>query len=121
MNPTAIEMFSSVGVVVLCIVLGVMALAVFFTVLSRMGESGQKPDTIAIRGILKKDTWATVHMSGAESFDRVKFIGFTNTESFKTHLPHQLNGMVILEDANGCKFVVRAKSIRMIVVEPQQS
>jgi hypothetical protein len=119
MNLTAIEMFSTLGVGVLCIVLGVMALAIFFTVLGRVKRAGQNPETIAVRGILTRDTWAKVYMSGSEDFERVRFIGFTNTESIKTHLPYELNGMVILEDQEGRRFLVRAKSIRMIVIEPE--
>ena len=120
MNQTAIEMFSTIGVVVLCIVLGIMALAIFFTVLARINRAGANPETIAIRGVLKKDTWVKVYTSGPETFDRVRFIGFTNTESMKTHLPYELNGMVILEDERGCRFLVRAKAIRMIIVEPEE-
>jgi len=119
MNHTAIEMFSSLGVGVLCIVLGIMALGIFFSVLGRINQGGAKPETMSVRGVLKKDTWAKVYMSGAETFERVRFIGFTNTESIKTHLPYELNGMVILEDEQGCRFLVRAKAIRMIVVEPE--
>ena len=114
-------MFSTFGVAILCIALGIMALAIFFTLLGRINKSGSKPETVAIRGILKKDTWATVHMAGSETFDRVRFIGFTNTDSMKTHLPYELNGMVILEDAEKRRFLVRAKSIRMIVVDPDQN
>lgn len=120
MNPTAVEMFSTLGVGVLCVVLGVMALAIFFTVLSRINSGGAKPETMSVRGVLKKNTWATVHMTGSETFDRVRFVGFTNTESIKTHLPYELNGMVILEDESGRRFMVRAKAIRMIVVEPNR-
>jgi hypothetical protein len=120
MNQTAIEMFSTIGVVVLCIVLGIMALAIFFTVLARINRAGANPETIAIRGVLKKDTWVKVYTSGPETFDRVRFIGFTSTESMKTHLPYELNGMVILEDERGCRFLVRAKAIRMIIVEPEE-
>ena len=98
MNQSAIEMFSTLGVGVLCIVLGIIALAIFFTVLGRISREGPPPETIAIRGILTRDTWAKVYMSGSEDFERVRFIGFTNTESMKTHLPYELNGMVILED-----------------------
>lgn len=98
-----------------------MALAIFFTILSRLNQSGAKPNTMAVRGILKKDTWATVHMSGSETFECVRFIGFTNTESIKTHLPYELNGMVILEDPDKRRFLVRAKAIRMIVVDPDQN
>jgi hypothetical protein len=119
MTPKAIETFSTFGVGVLCAVLGVIALAVFFTVLSWFNTRGAKPETIAVRGVLKKDTWATVHMQGGETFERVRFVGFTNTESFKTLLPIDLNGMVILEDSEGRRFLVRAKAIRMIVIAPQ--
>ncbi len=121
MPQSAIEMFSTVGVAILCIALGIMVLAIFFTILSRLSQSGAKPDTIAVRGILRKDTWATVHMSGSETFERVRFIGFTNTESIKTHLPYELNGMVILEDTDKQRFLVRAKAIRMIVIAPDQN
>ena len=120
MNQSAIEMFSTLGVGVLCVVLGIMALAIFFMLMGRINSAGAKPETIAVRGILKKDTWATVHMSGAETFERVRFIGFTNTESMKTHLPYELNGMVILEDETGCRFLIRSKNIRMIVVASEE-
>jgi hypothetical protein len=119
MNRTAIEVFSTFGVGVLCIVLGIIALAIFFTLMNRISNAGAKPETMAVRGVLKKNTWAKVYMSGSETFERVRFIGFTNTESIKTHLPYELNGMVILEDERGCRFLVRAKAIRMIVVEPE--
>ena len=118
MGHTATETFSTFGVGILCVVLGIITLAVFFTALSWLGSRGATPETMAIRGVLKKDTWATVHMSGAETFERVRFLGFTNTESLKNHFPYELNGMVILEDPEGKRFLVRAKAIRMIVITP---
>ena len=118
MTQQAIETFSRFGVAILCIVLGIIALWAFFTMLNWISGRGAKPEMMAVRGVLKQDTWATVHMSGAETFERVQFIGFTNTESHKTHLPYDLNGMVILEDPEGRRFLVRAKAIRMIVIAP---
>lgn len=118
MNPTALETFGTFGVGVLCLVLGIMALALFFRGLSWIGSRGMGPEGVAVRGVLGKGTWATVHMSGAETFEQVRLIGFTNTESIKNALPHDLSGMVILEDRAGKRFLVRAKAIRMIVVEP---
>lgn len=117
MSRSAIETLSTLGVGVLCVVLGIMALAVFFTLLSRINNAGAKPETISVRGVLKKHTWATVHLAGSETFERVRFVGFTNTESMKTHLPYELNGMVILEDEQRRRFLVRAKAIRMIVID----
>jgi hypothetical protein len=112
------ETLNTFGVGILCVVLGVMALAIFFTLLSRLSSEGAKPEVVAVRGVLKKDTWAMVHMDGAETFERVRFVGFTNTESIKSRLPYELNGMVILEDQEGRRFLVRAKAIRMIVIAP---
>jgi len=120
MSPTAIETFSTFGVAILCIALGIMALSLFFSLVSFLSSRGGKPETIAVRGILKNDTWATVHLSNAETFDRVKFVGFTNAASMKNQLPYELNGMVILEDESKKQFMVRAKAIRMIVVDPDQ-
>jgi len=34
----------------------------------------------------------------------------------KTHLPWELNGMVILEDESQARFLVRAKDIKMIEI-----
>lgn len=119
MNPLVVETLSTVGVGVLCVVLGIMALAVFFQVTNRLATRGAAPETLAVRGVLKKGTWATVHMAGAETFERVRFVGFTNTDDLKTRLPYDLNGMVILEDAGGKRYLVRAKAIRMIVIAPE--
>ncbi len=121
MSRSAIEMFSTFGVAILCIALGIMGLAIFFKILSRLSQMGAKPDAMAVRGILKKDTWATVYMTGAKTFDRVRFIGFINSANIKTQLPYELNGMVVLEDPDERRFLVRAKAIRMIVIDPDQN
>lgn len=121
MSQTAIDTFSTFGVGILCIVLGISALAIFFKLLNWLGGRGAKPDSLAVRGVLKKDTWATVHMQGGKTFERVRFIGFTNTEDTKTRLPYDLNGMVILEDSERKRYLVRAKAIHMIVITPPAS
>ena len=118
MSTQAIDTFSTVGVAVLCIVLGIIALAIFFKVSSWLEGRRAKPETMTIRGVLKKDSWAAVHMQGGKTFERVRFIGFTHSEGIKTHLPYELNGMVILEDQQGKRFLVRAKAIQMIVIDP---
>ena len=115
------EMLSVVGAIGLVVVSGIIVLAVFFQLLSRLSSGGGKPDTLSVRGVLKQGTWAKVHMAGGEVFERVRFVGFTNTENIKTRLPYELNGMVILEDEEGRRMLVRAKGIRMIVIEPTGS
>lgn len=118
MTAKAIETLSTFGVGVLCAVLGIIALAVFFSVMNWLNTRGAEPETMAVRGVLQKDTWASVHMQGGETFERVRFIGFTSDESIKRLLPLDLTGMVILEDPDGRRFLVRAKAIRMIVIAP---
>lgn len=113
------ETVSVVGAVVTAIVAGIMVLTLFFRGMAWISGASAKPETVAVRGVLKKDTLATVHLVGGTKFERVRLIGFTNSETMKTHLPFELNGMVILEDEQKQRFLVRAKNIQMIVIAPE--
>ena len=110
-----VETISIAGGIVAAIVAAVVLLTLFYRGMSWI-TGGAKPDTIAVRGVLKKDTLATVHVAGHATFERVRFIGFTSSQTIKTHLPWELNGMVILEDETKTRYLVRAKDIKMIVV-----
>ena len=112
-----VETISIAGGIAAAIVAAVVLLTVFYRGFSWI-TGGEKPDTIAVRGVLKKDTLATVHVAGRKPFERVRFIGFINSQTMKTHLPWELNGMVILEDEAKTRYLVRAKDIKMIVVPP---
>lgn len=112
-----IETISIAGGIGAAIVAAVILLTLFYRGLSWI-TGGEKPDTIAVRGVLKRNTLATVHVAGHKTFERVRFIGFTNSQTMKTHLPWELNGMVILEDETSTRFLVRAKDIKMIIVPP---
>jgi hypothetical protein len=113
-----IETISIAGGIGAAIVAAVILLTLFYRGMSWI-TGGEKPDTIAVRGVLKKNTLATVHVAGHKPFERVRFIGFTNSQTMKTHLPWELNGMVILEDETKTRFLVRAKDIKMIIVPPE--
>lgn len=116
MNSLAVDTFSTFGVGVLCIALAIMLLTLFYRVLAWISNPRGEPEPLTVRGVLKEDTWATVYMTGTKTFERVRFLGYMSSESTKYHLPHELNGMVILEDEAGSRFLVRAKAIRMIVI-----
>ena len=113
-----VDTLSSVGGVVTAMVGGVVVLTLFYRGLAWLSADGEKPNTIALRGVLKRDTLATVHLAGGQKFERVRFVGFTNSEALKTHLPFELNGMVILEDEEKQRYLVRARNIHMIVIPP---
>jgi hypothetical protein len=110
-----IETISLVGGAAAAIVAAIVVLTLFYKGLAWLTGSA-KPETVAVRGVLKKDTLATVHLAGHEPFERVRFIGFTNSQAMKTNLPFELNGMVILEDLNKTRYLVRSKDIKMIIV-----
>lgn len=112
-----IETVSITGGISVAIVVAVMALTLFYRGLSWI-TGGEKPEMIAVRGVLKKDTLATVHVSGHEPFNKVRLIGFTNSQGASGKLPWELNGMVILEDETNTRFLIRAKDIRMIIIPP---
>lgn len=115
---TFIETISVAGGILVAIVAAIIVLTLFFRGLSWISGAGSRPDQIAVRGVLKKDTLATVHLAGGTTFERVRFIGFTNAQTSKAHLPFELNGMVILEDEQNRRYLVRAKNIQLIVVGP---
>lgn len=110
-----IETISIAGGIGAAIVAAVVLLTLFYRGLSWL-TGGKKPDTIDVRGVLKNDTLATVHVAGHKPFERVRFIGFTNSQTMNTRLPWELDGMVILEDETKTRFLVRARDIKMIMV-----
>jgi len=110
-----IETVSVAGGIAAAIVGAVIILTLFYRGLTWLTK-GAKPDRLEVAGILKKNTLANVHVAGHKPFERVRFLGYTNSESMKTHLPWELNGMVILEDESQARFLVRAKDIKMIEI-----
>lgn len=92
-----IETISIAGGIGAAIVAAIILLTIFYQGMSWI-TGGKKPDAFPIGGVLTKHTLATVHVAGHEPFQRVRFIGFTNSQTMKPHLPWELNGMVILED-----------------------
>jgi hypothetical protein len=82
-----VETVSIAGGVAAAIVSAIVILTLFYRGIAWLG-GGTKPETIAVQGVLKKGTLATVHVAGKKTFERVRFIGFTNSETMKTHLPY---------------------------------
>lgn len=115
---TFIETISIAGAVALTIVGVIIVLTLFFRGLSWISGTGSRPDRITLRGVLRKDTLVTVHLAGNKKFERVRFVGFINAQTSTTRLPYELSGMVILEDEQQQRYLVRAKNIQMIVITP---
>jgi len=110
-----VETVSVAGGIAVAIVGVVIVLNLFYRGVAWLSGEG-KPDPMAVHGVLKKNTLATVHVAGSKPFERVRFVGFTNSQSLKTHWPFELDGMVILEDESKTRFLIRSKDIRMVIV-----
>ena len=105
------------GGIAIVVVAAIIVLSLYFTVTSRFSNKGL--ESLTIRGVLGKNTLATVHMAGGTSLERVRLVGFANAGSGKHHVPFDLSGLVILEDEGRQRTLVRAKDVRIIVVPPQ--
>lgn len=113
-----IETLGMTSGILLAFVVAIMILTLFYKGLAWLSGTGAAPESLAVRGVLKKDTWATVLLSGGQTFDRVRFLGYTDATVSKAHLPFDLSGMVILEDEQQKRYLIRAKSIHMITIPP---
>ena len=122
MDALVMETLSTFGVRVLCVSLGLMVVILFFKKvnLSDPPQQSTKPDSLTIQGLITPDTWLTVHTSDSRTFEHVRFVGCTNSETYKSAVPYDLTGLVILEDAEKQRFLVRSSLISMIVVKPEQ-
>jgi len=95
------------------ICIGVMALAVFFTLLNAIQRRFSKTAIIKLKGIFKTSEWLNVHLNGSKTVEHVKFVGVTDPNSMKG-VPYHLNNMVVFETAAGKRVLLRADTIRMI-------
>lgn len=97
----------------------IVFLTLFFKAIAWLSRQGAAPETMGVRGVVGKNHLVAVHLTNGRTFDGVRLIGFTNSQSAKAHLPFELNGMVILEDEQQQRYLVRAKDVKMIVVPPK--
>ncbi len=113
-----IETLGATGGFAIAVVASIMILTLFYKGLAWLGGTGTAPEALAVRGVLKKDTWATVRLQGGQTFDHVRFLGYTDATASKAQVPWDLSGMVILEDEQQRRYLIRAKSIHMITIPP---
>jgi hypothetical protein len=99
------------GVAALC--LGVIILAVFFTIL---GLFKRKLETkiVEVKGFLKPGTRVNIHLAGGKILEDRKFVGFVSGQPPHTGLPHQFHRMMVLENPQGIKTYVKADTVQMI-------
>lgn len=116
MNEVMITL-STVGVSVLCIVLGIISLSIFYGLWSWISANKSGVSHLAIDEFLDEDDLVTVHFYGGECLENIRLYEFTKGENH--YVPNELGDMILIRDNDNRKLIVRARSIRMITVNPQ--
>ncbi|MBL9122798.1 MAG: hypothetical protein JNG90_04140 [Planctomycetaceae bacterium] len=115
-----VETLSVVGAIAIVIVLAIAVLTVFFGGWSKVSDGEAKAHSVGIRGVLKKGARVTAHLQRDVTLERVRFMGFARGLT-KSGMPYEFHGMVIFEDEERQRYLVRARLIRMIVVLPDDA
>lgn len=105
---------ASVGGVIAAIILGIAALVLFFKILSRFDVDANS-DPLAVSNVVGATEDATVHVLGGRVFENVRVSGLEGGQMYGS------DGLVTLEDADGNRFLVREKHIRLIEVPAKRS
>ncbi len=100
--------------VVVAFCLGIIILAIFFTLLGYLNRAIGGGKIIKLRGFLKEAAWVNVHLIGGNTLERRKFVGFTDSPPAKGNIPFQLRNMVVLEDEKGLRTLIKSDAIKMI-------
>lgn len=110
------QMFYDTLAVVLAISIGIMVLSVFFWLLAKIDNKLRKPaNLLHVKGILDKGQRINIHFNRSQTMMNVRFAGIiSEKQAEKGGLPYQLVGMMVVEDAEQKRFLVKADTIRMV-------
>ena len=110
-----LQTFGIVGGVVLAVVLGIVALSLFFTAMGRSGRHGGAA-TPVLTDLLIPDSLVTVHLVDGTSLGPARYVGIAAGGAGGI-VPYELEGMVILRDEQSRHILVRAKVVRSMVIQ----
>lgn len=109
------EVFYSTMGFIAAVVIGIIAIALFFMAVGWIRRLPGDPAVVKINKLLNKVERINIHLKNGKMLDRVKFVGFADSGSASGgHIPYQLAGMVVLEHSNGKRVLIRADLIQMI-------
>jgi hypothetical protein len=101
------------------ICIGIIVLAVFFSLLGAIKNRFSSVKYLKFKKILKDADLVTVHLSSGKSVSGVRLVGFTDASSLKG-IPYPLTNMALCETPEGRKFLIRADTIRMLEQQETQ-
>ncbi len=109
------QLFYDTLSVVLAISAGIMILSVFFWGLAKIASRLHDPKLLQVEGILNKGQRINIHFNRNQTMTDVRFTGIvTQKNTANGALPHHFIGMLIIEDSEQKRFLIKADTIRMI-------
>ena len=103
------------AVAALC--LGIFAVTLFFKAINYLGGvvRGTSGKILVAQDFIRQDALVTVKLTGAETLDRVKFIGFTKSQiQGKDAMPFQFTRMAVFENSAGERIFIPSATIQYI-------
>ena len=108
--------------VVGAICIGVMILAVFFSLLSAIKSRLAPAHYIKIKGFLNDAQLVDVHLTRGKLIQNVRFVGFTDPNSLKGgDVPYQLKNMIVFETEDKRRLMLRGDLIKIIESREQNA
>jgi hypothetical protein len=105
--------YETLGIIV-AICIGIMILAVFFTTLSMIKRKFSKSPILKVEGFLNESKKVNLHLNRGHILKEVYFVGVVDHDQAKDNLPYQFVGMVVIEDSEKKRSMIKAETIRMI-------
>jgi hypothetical protein len=103
------------AVIGLCI--GVIVLTLFFKGLHYLGTlwPGNSGKILVAQDFIKKDSLVTIKITGGETFERVKFVGFTKSQIHgKDAIPFPYARTAVFENEAGERLFIPSTTIQFI-------
>jgi hypothetical protein len=111
------DAFSQTLGVVIALCIGVVALTLFFKVIQYFGTllRGNSGKILVAQDFIKKDSLVTVKITGGETLERVKFVGFTKSQIHgKDSIPFPFARMAVFENEAGERIFIPSTTIQFI-------
>jgi len=115
MNPF-LQTFSLFGGAVAAICCGMILSTLFFKVMSWLSRTTTSPESVEIQGVITNKTWCSITLNSGQKYENVRVIGMTKSQSGSSDLPLELDRMLILEDAQQQRYLIRAKNVLAVAI-----
>ena len=111
------DTFSNAIAVVSAICLGMLAISIFVMIMRWLGKlfEGNAGKVLVAQTFITKDATVTVSLSGNETIENLKFVGFTQQKrDSRESVPYNLLQMAVFEKSGGERIYIPTHNIRFI-------